>query len=60
MFKFPKELKTVEIGNIKVGAGSPLLLIGTILYREEKRIRTTDGIDFQEAEKQIETALSLK
>ncbi len=60
MFKFPKELKTVEIGNIKVGADCPLLLIGTILYREEKKIRTADGIDFKEAEKQIETALSLK
>ena len=60
MFKFPKDLKVVEIGNIKVGADSPLLLIGTILYREEKKIRTAEGIDFKEAERQIETVLSLK
>jgi len=60
MFKFPKELKTVEIGNIKVGANNPMLLIGTILYREEKKIRTPDGIDFNEARRQIETVLSLK
>lgn len=60
MFKFPKELKTVEIGNVKVGNGNPMLLIGTILYREEKKIRTLQGIDFEEARKQIETALDLK
>jgi tetrahydromethanopterin S-methyltransferase subunit H len=60
MFKFPKELKTAEIGNIKVGANNPMLLIGTILYREEKKIRTINGIDFDEAKRQIETALNLK
>lgn len=60
MFKFPKELKTVQIGNVKVGADSPMLLIGTILYREEKRIRKLNGIDFDEARKQVETALELK
>jgi tetrahydromethanopterin S-methyltransferase subunit H len=60
MFKFPKELKTVEIGNLKVGAGNPMLLIGTILYREEKKIRTASGIDFEEASRQIENALDLK
>jgi tetrahydromethanopterin S-methyltransferase subunit H len=60
MFKFPKELKTAEIGNIKVGANNPMLLIGTILYREEKKIRTINGIDFDEARRQIETALNLK
>ena len=53
MFKFPKELKTVEIGSIKVGNDNPMLLIGTILYREEKKIRTLNGIDFEEARKQI-------
>jgi tetrahydromethanopterin S-methyltransferase subunit H len=37
-----------------------MLLIGTILYREEKRIRTLNGIDFDEARKQIETALNFK
>ena len=60
MFKFPKELKTVEIGNIKVGNSNPMLLIGTILYREEKKIRKPEGIDFEEARKQIENALNLK
>ena len=40
MFKFPKELKTVEIGGVKVGNGNPMLLIGTIFYREEKKVRT--------------------
>ena len=60
MFKFPKELKTVEIGNIKVGNGNPLLLIGTLLYREEKKVRTPEGIDYEEARKQIETSLNLK
>jgi len=60
MFKFPKELKTVEIGNVKVGNTNPMLLIGTIFYREEKRVRTLGGIDFEEARKQIENALELK
>jgi len=60
MFKFPKELKTVEIGNIRVGNNNPMLLIGTILYREEKKIRTSNGIDFEEARKQIENALNLR
>jgi tetrahydromethanopterin S-methyltransferase subunit H len=60
MFKFPRELKTVEIGNIRVGNDNPMLLIGTILYREEKKIRTINGIDFEEARRQIETAISLK
>ena len=60
MFKFHKELKTAEIGNIKVGNSNPLLLIGTILYREEKKIRTLSGIDFEEARKQIENVLELK
>ncbi|MEM5778029.1 MAG: hypothetical protein QXK49_00145 [Candidatus Aenigmatarchaeota archaeon] len=60
MFKFPKELKVAEIGNIKVGNNNPLLLIGTIFYREEKKIRTPNGIDFNEARKQIENALRLK
>jgi len=60
MFKYVKELKASEIGNIKVGNNNPLLLIGTILYREEKRVRTLEGIDFDEARKQIENALSLK
>ena len=53
MFKFPKELKTVEIGNVKVGNNNPMLLIGTMLYREEKRVRTLGRIDFEEARKQI-------
>ena len=60
MFKFPKELKAVQIGNVKVGADNPMLLIGTILYREEKRVRTLNGIDFDEARKQVEAALDLK
>ena len=60
MFKFPKELKTVEIGSIRVGNDNPMLLIGTILYREEKKIRTLNGIDFEEARKQIENALNLR
>ena len=60
MFKFPKELKSVEIGNVRVGNGNPMLLIGTILYREEKKVRTLEGIDFEEARKQIENALDLK
>ena len=60
MFKFPKELKAVQIGNVKVGADNPMLLIGTILYREEKRVRTLNGIDFDEARKQVETVLDLK
>jgi len=59
MFKFPKELKNVEIGNVKVGNENPLLLIGTIFYREEKKIRTLNGINFDEARKQIENTLSL-
>lgn len=60
MFKFPKELKTVEIGSVKVGANNPMLLIATMLYSEEKRIRTINGIDFDEARRQIETVLNLK
>lgn len=60
MFKFPKELKTVEIGNVKVGNNNPMLLIGTILYKEEKKVRTLGGIDFEEAERQIKNAIDLK
>lgn len=60
MFKFPKELKEVEIGSIRVGAKNPMLLIGTILYREEKKIRTSNGIDFDEFRNQIQNAVDLK
>jgi tetrahydromethanopterin S-methyltransferase subunit H len=60
MFKFPKELKSAEIGNVKVGASNPMLLIGTVLYREEKKIRTSEGIDFDEVRKQIDAAIALK
>jgi tetrahydromethanopterin S-methyltransferase subunit H len=60
MFKFPKELKAVEIGDLKVGGANPMLLIGTILYREEKKVRTAGGIDFDAAREQIEKTLDLK
>jgi tetrahydromethanopterin S-methyltransferase subunit H len=60
MFKYPKELKAAEIGNIKVGADNPMLLIGTILYREEKKVRTPSGIDFDEMGRQLENTLGLR
>lgn len=57
MFRYKKELKVCEIGDIKVGGNNSLLLIGTIFYAGEK-IRKS-GIDFKRAKEIIHGAIDL-
>jgi len=54
MFKFKKEQKVCEIGEVKIGGGNPIVLIGTIFYPEEKNRQ-----DLDEAKKKMEKALEL-
>jgi len=57
MFKYNKELKICEIGNIKVGKNNSPLLIGTIFYAGQK-IRK-GGIDFEKAKEMIHEVIDL-
>jgi len=60
LFKFKKDQKVCEISGIKVGGCSrenPVLLIGTIFYKEEKLRK--NGIDFNKAKQIVEDTLKI-